>query len=217
MAAKHSDANTTAVRRAAPLDDAGRVDIADLIDCDARVGKEIRDLRKARGMTLAGLSQATSLSQGYLSQVERGISNPSVKALHSISRALSVTISWFFPKAPAADDDLRDVVVRADKRRRLTFENGIIDELLSPNLAGEIELLHCTFPPGSESGPEPYTHRGEEAGLVVTGTLHLWLGNRRIELDAGDSFSFKSDVPHRYANPTDQVTIVIWAITPPSY
>lgn len=191
--------------------------LAELRNIDERVGQEIRHLRKARGATLSELSKCAGLSQGYLSQIERGISSPSVKALHSISRALGVTISWFFSPSSITDGALRDFVVRADNRRSLKFSSGIIDELLSPNLGRKIELLRCVFQPGAESGAEPYTHRGEEAGVVISGKLNLWLGDRHIELKEGDSFAFSSDTPHRYNNPTDEETVVIWAITPPSY
>lgn len=189
----------------------------ELRNIDERVGREIRHLRKARGITLTELGRNTGLSQGYLSQIERGISSPSVKALHSISRALDVTISWFFSPSATTDPALRDYVVRSENRRNLKFSSGIVDELLSPNLGRKIELLRCIFQPGAESGTEPYTHRGEEAGVVISGTLNLWLGDRHIELREGDSFAFSSDTPHRYNNPTDQETVVIWAITPPSY
>lgn len=191
--------------------------LAELRNIDERVGTEIRHLRKARGMTITELGRETGLSQGYLSQIERGISSPSVKALHSISRALGVTISWFFSPTSTTDSTLRDFVVRADNRRSLTFSSGIIDELLSPNLGRKIELLRCIFQPGAESGSEPYSHRGEEAGIVISGTLQLWLSQKEIVLNEGDSFAFSSDTPHRYSNPTEQETVVIWAITPPSY
>lgn len=192
-------------------------ELSELPDIDEKVGAEIRELRKARDMTITGLSRETGLSQGYLSQIERGISSPSIKALHSISRALGVTISWFFSATSTTDSALRDFVVRAENRRTLTFSSGIVDELLSPNLGRNIELLRCVFQPGAASGSEPYTHRGEEAGIIITGSLHLWLGEQHIILNEGDSFAFSSDVPHRYNNPTDSETIAIWAITPPSY
>ena len=192
------------------------IHVSDAIDIDPSVGSEIRNLRKARDTTLATLSRSTGLSQGYLSQIERGISIPSIKALHSISRAFGVNISWFFRPVEAGDEGLKDYIVRSDKRRSLHFESGITDELLSPNLGRQIELLRCTFRPGSESGTESYTHRGEEAGIVVSGTLHLWLDDNFIVLSQGDSFAFSSEIPHRYANPTDQTTVVIWAITPPT-
>lgn len=193
-----------------------KVSLASVLDIDEGVGREIRFLRKARGKTLVELSRETGLSQGYLSQIERGISSPSIKVLHSVSRALGVTISWFFA-GDTSDEDVREIVVRADKRRKLTYSSGITDELLSPDLGGELELLRCTFQPGSVSGDEPYTHQGEEAGVIVKGTLHLWIGEKHVILNEGDSFSFSSAVPHRYANPTDSETIVIWAITPPTY
>ena len=194
-----------------------RISIDRVLDGDAHIGREIRQLRKARGLTIVELRDLTGLSQGYLSQVERDISAPSIKALHSISVALGVSIGWFFPALSDEADEIRDMVVRHDKRRRLVFESGITDELLSPNLGRQIELLRCIFTPGSDSGTEPYTHEGEETGIVVSGTLHLWIGDLHVVLNEGDSFAFESDQPHRYENPTDQNTVVIWAITPPSY
>ncbi|MET4608393.1 transcriptional regulator with XRE-family HTH domain [Bradyrhizobium sp. JR4.1] len=193
------------------------VNVEELLNLGDRIGGEIKSLRRARGITLDALSDAAGLSKGYLSQIERGVSSPSVKALHSISRALGVTISWFFPPNRDEESDLREYVVRASSRRKLTFVGGITDELLSPNLDRQLELLCCTFPPGSESGKEPYTHQGEEAGYVVSGKLDLWIGDRHVVLREGDSFAFASDLPHRYANTRDLPCVVIWAVTPPSY
>lgn len=193
------------------------VNVEQLLNVGSRIGGEIKNLRKARGITLDALSEAAGLSKGYLSQIERGVSSPSVKALHSISRALGVTISWFFPPNTDDDDDLRDYVVRASSRRKLTFVAGITDELLSPNLGRQLELLRCTFPPGSESGKEPYTHQGEEAGFVISGELDIWIGERHVVLCEGDSFAFASDLPHRYANSSNRECVVIWAVTPPTY
>lgn len=182
-----------------------------------RIGLEIRHLRKAKGLIIADLAAQTGLSVGYISQVERSLSIPSIKALHALSHALGVTVSWFFHPETDDAEELRDVVVRREARRVLTFDNGIRDELLSPNLGRELELLRSVFPPGTSSGPIPYTHKGEEAGLVVTGALTLWVGEREIHLKEGDSFAFSSEEPHRYANPTESESVVIWAITPPGY
>lgn len=193
------------------------VRVADLVNLDGRIGQDMKGLRKARAMTLEALARASGLSQGYLSQIERGLASPSVKALYSISRALGVTVSWFFP--PAGDDDeaLRDFVVRSGTRRKLHYADGVADELLSPNLDRQLELLHCTFPPGTRSGETPYTHAGEEAGIVLSGRLDLWIDDRHAVLQAGDSFAFASDIPHRYANLGDEETVVVWVITPPTY
>ena len=180
------------------------------------IGREIRGLRKARAITLAQLAAASGLSIGYLSLLERDLSTPSIKALHAVSRALGVTISWFF-EANDVPEEERDLVVRRARRRRLDYSAGVVDELLSPNLTGALELLSCRFPPGASSGEEPYTHSGEEAGVVLRGRLELWVDGRFLTLEAGDSFAFQSALPHRYRNPGPDETEVIWAITPPSY
>ena len=180
------------------------------------IGSEIRGLRKARAITLTELAAASGLSIGYLSLLERDRATPSIKALHAVSRALGVTISWFF-EANDVPEDERDLVVRRARRRRLDYSAGVVDELLSPNLTGALELLSCRFPPGASSGEEPYTHSGEEAGVVLRGRLELWVDGRMVTLEAGDSFGFQSALPHRYRNPGPDEAEVIWAITPPSY
>lgn len=196
---------------AAPVE-SGRLD-----DDAVFMGSEIRSLRNARDITLQDLSAATRLSIGYLSQIERGISSPTVDALYAISRALGVTISWFFKPSDEASAIERDIVVRAGQRRQLKFGSGIIDELLSPNLDRQLELLRCTFPPGATSGDVAYAHRGEEAGIVISGRLEVWVADKHFVLEEGDSFAFESHLPHRYRNPGRTKAVVIWAITPPSY
>lgn len=181
------------------------------------VGREIRTLRKAKGLTLAALSERTGLSLGYLSQVERGASMPSVKAFNDIATALGVTIGWFFEGAATAPAEERDHIVRGDRRRVLRYEAGIVDSLLTPDLSGTLQLLHCIFPPHTNSGGTCYREDGEEAGLVLAGQFELWLGERRHLLREGDSFRFPSSVPHRYGNPGDTETVVIWVVTPPSF
>jgi transcriptional regulator with XRE-family HTH domain len=181
------------------------------------MGQEIRSLRKVRGMSLQELGRLAGKSVGHLSQIERGLSHPSISALQAISHALGVQIGWFFPQGEAGDPSDRGVVVRSSTRRRLSFESGVTDLLLSPNLSGALELLLSEFSPGASNGDVPYTHAGEEAGLVLTGTLELWVGDDHFLLDAGDSFSFRSTKPHRYLNPGNEITRVVWAVTPPSY
>jgi len=109
------------------------------------------------------------------------------------------------------------VVVRRTRRRRLDYSAGIVDELLSPSLSGSLELLSCRLPPGATSGDNPYTHQGEEAGIVIRGKLELWVDGKTFQLEAGDSFGFPSSLPHRYRNPGRDETEIIWAITPPSF
>ncbi len=185
-------------------------------DPDAAIGGEIRDLRKARGLTLVEVAKAAGISVGYLSQIERNQSRLPIGALKRIADALGVHMNWFFRAGSAGPDDERDVIVRAANRRKLTFTGlGITEELLSPNLSGPLELLISTIAPGADS--EDYHHEGAEAGLVMSGRLDLWVSGRKFALKEGDSFSFASTEVHRCANPGKRPTKVLWVITPPHY
>lgn len=181
------------------------------------IGNEIRDLRKAKRLTIKAMSEATGLSIGHISEIERSISTPSIKALHDIARALGVTIGWFLHNVEDSPSAERQHIVRASNRRALRFSSGVTDELLSPNLRGQLELLMSRFPPGAIGADEPYIHVGEEAGLVLSGSLEMWIGDECFILNEGDSFAFPSTTPHRYRNPGEGEAVVIWAITPPSY
>jgi quercetin dioxygenase-like cupin family protein len=125
-------------------------------------------------------------------------------------------MNWFFQQKTVGDASERDIVVRAGNRRSMSFTGlGITEELLSPNLSGPLELLQSTIAPGADS--EDYSHDGAEAGLVLSGTLELWVSGRHFTLHEGDSFAFKSTEVHRCANPGTTATRVLWVITPPHY
>ncbi len=185
---------------------------------DLRIGRQIRDLRKARKVTLATLAEKTGKSVGYLSQVERGVSSLPIPVLQKISEVLGVQISWFFQADTDAPAGERDYVVRREYRRSLNFSGtGMREELLSPRLSGQIQMVMTTFEPGASGGKEPRQRKGEEAGFVQSGVLHLQIGERSFDLQAGDSFSIVGDEPHFVSNPTSEETVVLWVMTESTY
>jgi len=187
------------------------------LDSNVDIGSQIRDLRKARRLSLQQMAKKLECSIGYLSQVERNQSRLTIDSLVKISRALGVPMHWFFQQAGAPASE-RDLIVRQKKRRRMDFPKlGIREELLSPTVDGPLELLMSTFEPGAASGEEDYTHRGFEAGVVLEGQLELWVDKQFFLLNSGDSFAFESQRKHRFRNPGTKPTRVIWVITPPTY
>jgi transcriptional regulator with XRE-family HTH domain len=180
------------------------------------VGGRIRELRKAQGRTLHDVASAVGISVSYLSQIERDVSRLPIGVLKRIADVLGVHMHWFFHAGAEGPAGERDFIVRAGNRRNLTFTGlGIIEELLSPNLSGPLELLISTIHPGADS--EFYSHDGAEAGVVIDGMLELWIGERHFRLGVGDSFAFTSTEPHRCANSGKQPVRVLWVITPPHY
>jgi transcriptional regulator with XRE-family HTH domain len=183
---------------------------------EAWLGNEIRSLRKRRGQSILDLARAIGKSTGYVSQVERHLSMPSVADLQKVAAALGVHMAWFFDHGEAGPAKEIGLIVRAERRRKLNFGLGVTDYLLSPSLSGDLELLYTTLAPGARGGEQPLSYRGEQAGLVLAGNFELWVGKQRFRLRAGDSFGFKSTTPHRYRNPGPGETAVVWAFTPPT-
>lgn len=181
------------------------------------LGERLRQLRKRRHLTLARLAGGCGLSVGYLSQIERGLAEPSINALFSIARHLGVTVQWFFAgEAEAVPPEEHGYVIRRANRLRVNFQQGIVDELLTPRMSMALEMILSHMPPGSEVA-DPYSHEGDEVGMVISGQMELWVGKRHFLLNAGDSFSHSSTEPHRYRNPGPGETVVVWAISPPTY
>ncbi|MDA0997956.1 MAG: XRE family transcriptional regulator [Proteobacteria bacterium] len=188
-------------------------------DPDAAViGGQIRDLRKARGLTLETLAARIDRSVGYVSQVERGLSLLTIPNLKAIAQALGVGVNWFFQGDAPAPEGERGLIVRHENRRRLNFPGtGVSEELLSPGLSGAFEMILGRYKPGAESGDAKYARFGEEGGVVLEGELELILDTSTHRLRAGDAFTFPLATPHKSRNPTDRETVVLWVISPPSY
>lgn len=178
-----------------------------------RIGAQIRDLRKAKGITLITMAEKIGRSVGYVSQVERGVSALPIPVLQAISQVLDVQISWFFHADGEVPLNEVDHIVRSAARRSLNFSGtGIREELLSPRLSGQLQMVLTTFAPSAGS-QESRQRKGEEGGLVQSGTLELGIGDKRFLLSAGDSFILSGDEPHWSRNPSqEEETIVIWTL-----
>lgn len=182
------------------------------------LGLQVRRLRRGRGLSLQKLSVRSGVSVSMLSQIERGVANPSVRSLQRVAEALETPASQFFlPSERRMDDDV-SMVGRSGARAILSsIGRGVTKELVSPDASGSIEMLILTLERGASSGPEPYSHKGEEVGLVMSGLLMLEVDGRSIALGPGDSFQFRSTRPHRFENAADGQTTILWVTSPPLY
>ncbi|MEM7216516.1 MAG: XRE family transcriptional regulator [Pseudomonadota bacterium] len=179
------------------------------------VGNDIRALRKSRSMTLVEFAEALNRSVGFVSQIERGISDPSIADLRNIAGIFGVQISFFFGDNTTNPAGSRHIV-RANNRRRLgNPEEGLIEELLSPDLGGSFEIIRSEFAPGSNL-TDAQRRDTEEAGYIISGTLELELDGEWQTLHEGDSFRFAGEA-YRWRNTTNKPAIAIWVVSPPVY
>jgi transcriptional regulator with XRE-family HTH domain len=179
------------------------------------LGADLRALRKARGLTLTDMATRLDRSVGWLSQVERDMSDPSISDLRQIADCLDVPMSMLFGNGSAPVQE-QGYVVRAGARRPMgSGEEGLIEELLSPDLTDDFEVVHSTFRPKSRmlaSAERPT----QEVGYIISGQLDLKIGENAFTVSAGDSFRIRNESYH-WSNPYDEPAVAIWVIAPPVY
>ncbi len=179
------------------------------------LGADLRALRRARGLTLADLAERLDRSVGWLSQVERDLSQPTLPDLRDLARQLDIPVSMLFGRTAAPVDEAGHVV-RADARRPIgTRAAGLVEELLSPDLTDDFEMVHSTFQPHSRRA-DFITRPTQEVGYLISGQLDLEIAERAFTIHAGDSFRIRGE-PFRWSNPNDQPAVAIWVIAPPVY
>jgi transcriptional regulator with XRE-family HTH domain len=178
------------------------------------LGARIRALRLARHETLRELAARASVTESFLSQVERGVASPSIASVQRIARALDASIAELF-----AADEAAGTVVRVGDRRKIVYQGlGAVDEFLTRGTDGRLQVIYSTIQPGGGTGDEAYTHDSdEEVVVVLEGVLDLWVGAEHYRLEAGDAVTHPSRLPHRNTNPGPDVARVLFCITPPSY
>jgi transcriptional regulator with XRE-family HTH domain len=201
-----------------------------------RVGERVASCRKDRQLKVSELARMVGVSPSLISQIERGQSQPSVATLFALAESLDVPVDTFFLKegdsgsageqgpqpgrAEAAEAPApapggapgRRYVVRRDARAAISIEGGVLWERLTPETLPHVDFLELIYQPGAESNPELYRHPGTEMILVLSGRFHIYVGFERYELEEGDSIHFPSSFPHRYVNPTDEVSRAVTVI-----
>lgn len=182
---------------------------------DMWLGQHIRQLRKSRHQSLAEIAAACQISVGLLSQIERGMSSISVKVLHALAKELCVSPDSLLRNAGTDAQDTQGQVARSGTHRNLNLEEkGITKEIVTPPAAKDLDLCRAVIQPGGSSGEQWFsTDKGEQVGIVLDGSLELWIDNKVVLLNAGDSFCYSSRTPRRWRNPGTTATEVIWAIS----
>jgi transcriptional regulator with XRE-family HTH domain len=180
---------------------------------DVAVGQRLRDIRRSRKLSLEAIAARTDLSIGFLSQIERGLSSPSLRVLATIADVLGIGIAGLFGAKETAAPGSDAIVTREQQRAELNlWRTGISKQLLSPSGSeGRLNLFLVHMEPGGSTGDELYTHDGEEAGLVIEGEMKLTVDAETWTLKTGDSFRFASRRPHRFSNPSGKAkAVVLW-------
>ena len=175
------------------------------------IGAKIKRLRLTNGLTLEELANRSELTKGFLSQLERDLTSPSVATLEDILEALGTNLKEFF----AEEEDEQIVFGKND-----FFINEQEDYKISyiiPNAQkNEMEPILIELKKDKKS-MEVDPHEGEEFGYVVQGKVTLVNGDDAFELKKGETFYLRGNLPHYLENHHDTVAKIVWVSTPPIF
>lgn len=172
------------------------------------LGNELRACRKALGLTMQSVADSAGLSVGFISQVERGITAPSLGSLVSIANVLQKPLSQFLEQQASGTELTR----QNDRVSYNVVGGGLSYERLSANFPGStLRSVIVHEPPGHRV--EPISHRGEEMFFVLKGEITVELEGNRTVLSSGDSIHFDSRKVHSTWNHSTEIASIIWCGT----
>jgi transcriptional regulator with XRE-family HTH domain len=210
--------------------------MAGSFDPGAELGPRLRQVREQRGLSARELARRIQCSPSLISQIERGLSAPSVGMLYALATELRTSLDFLFGAAPPGDGPPGGVTVtahgdgrvradgwastghgivqRAGTRRTIDLASGVRWERLTPGADERVDFLEVIYEPSGHStdARRPLRHDGREYGLIISGTLHASVGFDTFELGPGDSIAFDSALPHLYWNATAADVHAIWAV-----
>ena len=175
------------------------------------IGAKLKELRILKGLTQEELADRAELSKGFISQLERDLTSPSIATLMDILQCLGTSIGEFFNEAP--DEQIvfgkQDYFVKVDTE----YTNEI--KWIIPNAQKNMmEPILLTLEPGGETYPDN-PHEGEEFGYVLQGNISIHIGSKTYKAKKGESFYFVSDKKHYLSSKAGAV--LIWVSSPPSF
>lgn len=183
---------------------------------------KIKEVRKKKGITLKEVSKRTGVSVNYLSQIERGVSNPSIGIIKKISEALDVPI-FGYNNQPAVENTndaskqgQKVSVVRKNMRKMiLSPKSQLRQYLLTPDFQRKVAVMLEEMDPGGEHEDEWHCHEGEKFGFVLEGRCEVAVEDKVFTLEEGDSIYFPSNLPHKFKGISEKTSKAIWVVAPP--
>jgi transcriptional regulator with XRE-family HTH domain len=183
------------------------------------LGPRLREVRSAGGLSVRELARRVGCSASLISQIERGVSVPSVGVLYALATELGSSLDYLLfgsgaaPAAPAAAVAAPPaaVVQRGGDRKIIDLASGVRWERLTPQSEAMTDFLEVIYSPGGHSTDErrPLRHDGREYALILSGTLTANVGFESYDLEPGDSIAFDAAMPHEYLNKTGEVVRAI--------
>ena len=186
------------------------------------IGERLREERVKSGISQRELARRLGLSASLISQLESGLSKPSVGTLYAIVTELGLSLDRVIRGEDFDGPDIgqgesgdnRSPLVHPGERQVIDLASGVRWEELNAETEDGVDFLHATYEVGGASTPDEslMRHHGREYGYIISGRLGLQIGFQKYDLDPGDSIAFDSTTPHRLYNRGDEPVQAIWFV-----
>ena len=181
---------------------------------NAAVGARLRSLRTSYGLSQRELARRAGVPNGTISMIEQGQVSPSIASLKRVAAGLSLSLAEFFSAELDSDSPVFFAAAELE---------DLGDSQISLRLVGarggrsQLQVMHEIYQPGSDTGAEMLSHAGDEAGVVVRGSIEITVAGRSRVLRAGDAYQFDSRLPHRFRNVGEDLCEIVSACTPRTF
>lgn len=175
------------------------------------IGNRLRQRRQAMGLTLEELASRSELTKGFLSQVERDLTSPSISTLEDILEALGTTLPEFFSR----QQEKTRVVFTAPDWFTDEQEGYTIDWVIPNAQKNDMEPILLTLKLGGCY--EMNAHEGQEFGYVLQGSAKLELPEQKLTISRGSAFYLEGAASHVLRNTGGSKTVILWVTTPPAF
>lgn len=182
------------------------------MNIEEQIGVRIRDLRSQNGLTQEELANRTELTKGFISQLERGLTAPSMSTLLDIVECLGTNLSDFFRE----EGGQQIVFPREDYFEKEDEYGNSVSWLIATAQSRSLEPILVHLQPG-QSTPMDKPHEGEEFGYVLDGRIKVHYADQSYVVRKGDSFIFQANKRHCISSASKKVSAILWVSSPPSF
>lgn len=174
------------------------------------VGDRLKILREIKGISQRELAKRAGVTNSTISMIEKNGVSPSVSSLKKVLAGIPISIGDFFT-LDFENIQPEQVVFRREEQPDVG-SNHVSLKLVGATVKGRsMDIMHETYAPGADTGPDMLQHEGEEGGVVIRGTLELTVGLEVYQLSVGDGYYFNSNRPHRFRNLGDDECVIVSA------
>ena len=177
------------------------------------LGERLKVIRKRHAMSQRELAKRAGVTNSTISMIEKNTVSPSFSSLLKVLKGFPMSVGEFFTLDLVKSNQ---VVFRADEQADMLAQ-GVALKLIGHNIPDRgLSMLRETYPPGADTGEEMIKYDGEEAGTVIEGEIELTVDYKIYHMKSGDGYFFRTNLPHRFRNLSQETAVVISANTGPT-